>query len=127
MVPVHAAAVTFSPVERLADYRRHLGIDVGSGELPVLSDVDRFYYRRLGLERAPLRRVYNPGTLLMYARGLLARRRIRPPIDDTRQLGADVVLAPDGRVASLIRPSTPDTRPSVETLARMVDEARRSV
>lgn len=125
MVPVRAAVVTFSPVERLARYRSHLGIDCGFGELPVLSDVDRVYYRRLGLERARLHRVYNPGTLLMYARGLLAGRRIRPPVDDTRQLGADVILHRDGRVASVIRPSSPDERPSVATLARLVERARR--
>lgn len=125
MKPVRAAVITFSPVERLARYRRHLGIDRGPGALAVLSDADRVLYRRLELERAPLHRVYNPRTLLMYARGLVRGRRIRLPVDDTRQLGADVVLDRTGRVVSLIRPSSPDDRPSMDTLARLLQEARR--
>lgn len=125
MNPVRAAVVTFSPVEGLARYRRHLGIDRGLGALPVLSDIDRVVYRRLDLERAPLHRVYNPRTLLMYARGLLSGRRIRLPVDDTRQLGADVVLDRTGLVVSVTRSSSPDDRPSMDTLARLVTSARR--
>ena len=48
---------------RLAAYQAHLAID-----FPVLADTDRVLYSVLGATRGSLRRVWSPGTVLMYAR-----------------------------------------------------------
>lgn len=68
-------------------------------------------YGRLGAGRAPWWRIYSPGTLRIYARAVLARQRLRPPAEDTRQLGADAVVV-DGVVRVLWLPRSPDDRPS---------------
>lgn len=60
-----AVAVGFSPGERLSAIARHLG---WTGL--VLADEERLLYRRLGVCRARLWRVYSPGTLLTYGRAL---------------------------------------------------------
>jgi hypothetical protein len=112
--------VGFSQPERLAGLARHLG-------WPglVLADPSRQLYQALGLGRAPLWRVYSPGTLLTYARALRAGHRFPRSVEDTRQLGGDGVLV-DGTVVHLWRPRTPDDRPTaVEVLAAAERELRR--
>jgi len=97
--------VGFSPARPLAAIARHLG-------WPglVLSDPDRTLYRRLGIGRAPLWRVYSPRTLATYAAAVARGRRLARPAEDTRQLGGDAVVV-DGQVRTLWRPRTPDDRP----------------
>lgn len=102
----------FSPADRLAAIARHLG---WTGL--VLSDPSRDLYRRLGFKRAPLWRVYSPGTLAFYGRALRAGKRLSRPEEDTRQLGGDAVLV-DGVVVALWSSRSPDDRPSAaEVLA----------
>lgn len=107
----HVAVVTFTDPGRLAAYREQLGIDV-----MVVSDVDRSLYRALGLERGSRRQVWSLGTLAMYWRLLRSGRRLQKTHEDIRQLGGDVIVGADGRIATIFRPSTPDARPSVDEL-----------
>jgi hypothetical protein len=97
--------IGFSPPAPLAAIARHLG-------WPglVLSDIGRLLYRRLGIGRAPLRRVYSPGTLATYATALARGHRLARPAEDTRQLGADAIMV-DGVARRLWRPRSPDDRP----------------
>ena len=102
---VGLVAVGFSPAERLAAIARHVG---WRGE--VVSDPDRALYRRLGFKRAPLWRIYSPGTLAFYGRALRAGKRLSRPEEDTRQLGGDALMV-DGVVVSVWPSRTPDDRP----------------
>jgi hypothetical protein len=97
--------------ERLAAYRSHLELD-----FPVLADLDRVLYRTFGVGRGSFRRVWSPGTLMMYARLLRRGRRLRPPTEDTRQLGADAVIDRAGRLHRLWLPSGPDARPPIDEI-----------
>jgi hypothetical protein len=99
-------AVGFSPPGPLAAIARHLG-------WPglVLTDPGRVLYQRLGVGRASLRRVYSPGTLATYAGALARGHRLARPLEDTRQLGADAIMA-QGAVRRLRRSRTPDDRPT---------------
>lgn len=109
---VAAVAVGFSPADRLAAIARHLrwtGL--------VLSDEGRQLYARLGVGRAPLWRVYSPGTLRTYGRALVHGQRLSRPVEDTRQLGADAIVA-DGVVTVRWRPRSPDDRPPAEDVIR---------
>jgi len=104
--------IGFSPPERLGALARHLrwpGL--------VLADEPRAVYGALGLGRAPLWRVYSPGTLLTYGRAALQGRRLPRPVEDTRQMGGDAVLV-HGTVATLWRPRSPDDRPEAEPVLR---------
>jgi hypothetical protein len=97
--------VGFSPPRPLAALARHLG-------WPglVLADPGRVLYRRLGVGRAPLWRVYSPRTLAIYAAAVTRGHRPARPVEDTRQLGADALVV-DGIVRLLWRPRTPNDRP----------------
>lgn len=113
---VPLVVVGFSPADALAPLAAHLGL---TG--PVLSDVDRRLYRRLGLRRAPVWRVYSPGTLAGYARRAVRGATLQRPVEDTRQMGGDALVV-DGRVERLWRPATPDDRAAP---ARIAVVARR--
>jgi hypothetical protein len=108
-------AVGFSPPGPLAAIARVLG---WTGL--VLTDRGRALYQRLGVGRAPLRRVYSPGALATYASALARGHRFTRPAEDTRQLGADAVMA-QGAVRRLWRPRTPDDRP---TASEVITAAR---
>jgi hypothetical protein len=102
--------VTFADdVNRLAAYRAHLAID-----FPILADPDRSLYQAVGAGRGSFRRVWSPGTIAMYARLVRRGRRLRPPRDDTRQLGADLLIDGTGRLRRVWLPESPDLRPSID-------------
>ena len=103
-------AVGFSPPDALARLADHLGWDG-----PFCSDERRQLYERLEVGRAPNRRVFNLGTLARYGDALRRGQRVRRPVEDVRQLGADVLVL-DGRARLLARPASPDDRTSVGTL-----------
>lgn len=96
---------------------------------PVLSDPDRTTYRRYGFERGAFARVWGVRAWARYV-GLLRRRRsamlrrVGRPIEDTLQLGGDVVIGPDGRLSWGHWGAGPDDRPSVDTLIEAVRTAR---
>lgn len=112
------AVPTFVDQDRLAGHRDHLDLP-----FPLLADPDRTVYRRFGLGRAPLRRVYGPGVLRLYAELLRRGRRLRRPTEDTRQLGGDFVIDAEGRLAASFRPGGPDDRPSIDALVAAVRSA----
>jgi hypothetical protein len=56
----------------------------------------------------------------MYARLLVRGRKLRMPTDDTRQLGADVLLDASGRLQRLWLPEGPDDRPAIDDIVRAV-------
>jgi hypothetical protein len=115
-VGVEPVAVGFSPPEALASLADHL-----AWPFPFLSDVDRVLYRRLGLGRAPLKDVYTPATMAVYAKAAARGEKVAKPVEDTRQLGGDA-LAVAGVARVVLRPSSPDDRPDV---ADLLDRARR--
>jgi len=109
--PVTVAAVTFAEPGRLAAHRQHLALP-----FPVLADPQRDLYRQFEFGRGSLRRIWSLGTLTTYAGLLRKGRRLGRPTEDTRQLGGDVVIGPDGQLAAIFRPRSPDDRPTVDEL-----------
>lgn len=109
--PAEIAVVTFTAPDRLASYVAHLGVT-----FPVVTDLDRELYRALGVERGTRRQVWSLGTLKMYWHLVRSGRKLRRSSEDIQQLGADVVVTPDGDISTLFRPATPDARPSVDDL-----------
>jgi len=105
--------VTFTDPAQLVSYRAKTGLP-----FPILVDADRSVYRAYGLGRASTRRVWSLGVLRTYAR--LLRRdgvgSLERPTDDTRQLGGDMVVAPDGTLAWGFWSDGPDDRPTIDTL-----------
>ena len=118
---VALALLGFSPPERLAALARHLG-----WRGIVLSDQPRRVYAALGVGRAPLWRVYSPGTIATYARAALRGHKLSRPVEDSRQLGADAIVV-DGLVVRLWRPRSPDDRTSAATVAATARDLARPV
>lgn len=116
--PLTVAAITFAPVEPLAAHRSHLDL-----RFPLLADPQRALYRRFGLGRGSFTEVWGFATLSLY-RDLLRRgRRLRLPVQDTRQLGGDFVIDGDGYLVAAFRPRSPDARPEVDQLLAAVEQA----
>ena len=114
--------VTFADgTTRLDAYRDHLGID-----FPLLANSDRSLYDAVGAGRGTLRQIWSPGTIAMYARLLRRGRRLRPPHEDTRQLGADLLIDETGRLRHIWLPQGPDLRPTISELTDAVIRIRPS-
>jgi len=109
--------VTFTRAENLD---RYLAVN----DLPfvVLIDPDRVAYSAFGLERASLLRVWGGRALWKYVQ-LLAQGRwrdLRRPVEDTRQLGGDFIVDPDGVLVYGFWGAGPADRPSVDELIAAV-------
>jgi hypothetical protein len=113
------AAVTFAQPGELAAHRDHLALP-----FPLLADPDRRAYRQFDLGRGALHRIWNPGTLILYARLLARGRTMRRATQDTRQLGGDFVIDGEGRLVAGFWPASPDDRPPVEALIEVVRAVR---
>lgn len=116
--PVVVAGVTFAPVESLAAHRERLDLP-----FPLLADPQRSLYRRFGIERGSLTEVWSIGALKLYGDLLRRGRRLRRPVQDTRQLGADFVIDGERRLVAAFRPRSPDARPGIDELADAVERA----
>ncbi len=104
--------ICFSAPEYVAIYQRER-----LAPMTVLVDEDQ---RSYGFGRGSVRAVWGPKVWLAYARLLLAGRRFQRPVEDTLQLGGDVVIGRDGRIAYLFRSTDPDDRPGVDELLAAV-------
>lgn len=109
--------VTFTDPTNLAAYRQRHDL-----ELPVVIDRDLSAYRALGLGRGSLRRIWGLRAARRYA-GILRDQgfgALRRPTEDTRQLGGDFVIGPDGRLVYGFWGGGPDDRPDVDDLVAAV-------
>ena len=110
------AVVTFAESAELGRYQSRLQLP-----FPLLADPDRTLYQRFGVGRGSLSEVWGVETLRMYGRLLRAGRRLRRPVDDTRQLGGDFVLDAEHRLVAAFRPRSPSSRPTVDDLIAAVN------
>ncbi len=116
--------ITFTTPVELDDYQDRR--DVG---FPILLDPGRGAYRAYGLGRGSFREVWGMATLKRYAsilgpsgpgRGL---DDLGVATEDTRQLGGDFVVAPDGRLAWGYWSDGPADRPAVDEIVGAVRAA----
>ncbi len=110
--------IGFSPPPALVALAEFIGL---TGLM--LADEQRVLYRLLGLRRAPLWQIYSPGTLAYYATARARGRRLHRPVEDTRQLGGDVIVGPDCRIILAHCSKNQADRPSVETLSAAIRAA----
>ena len=113
------AIVLFTRPRNLAGYRQRF-----VAPLTVLTDESRAAYRAFGFPSGPWWRVWGPAVWVRYAQLLRGGARFERPTEDTSQLGGDVVVGPDGRIAYLFRSASPDERPSVDDLVAAVRAVR---
>ena len=88
---------------------------------PLLIDHDRNLYRSYGMDRAGWWSIYGPASIWNYLKLIFLRgRRIEKPGSDYRQLGGDVLIAPDGTVRLHFVSRSPHDRPTVESILAYV-------
>jgi hypothetical protein len=119
--PVDLAVVHFDQTDRLGEYRRFHGLP---DRVRLLADPDRMLHGLFAIGRGSWWKVWGPRTFVAYARLIRRGDRYHRHRGDSLQLGADIVIAADGTVSTIFRPSDPDDRPSLEAVAAAVDAAR---
>jgi len=107
------ACISFAGPELLRAYRDRVGV-----QAPLYADPDRAAYRAFGFDRGSVGRVWlDPRVVGRYAQLWMRGKRPDRPAQDTLQLGGDVVVGADGRVAWVYRSAGPEDRPSVASIA----------
>ena len=120
----HGARAVFVTFDDPQAVRSMLLADVESPG-PVLVDHSREAYHAWGLGRVSFRRLWlDPNLYRQYASLLRSGERIRGSGNDSRQLGGDFVVDPEGRIA-YSRPQQRDDRPPVGALMKQVEEVAR--
>ncbi len=115
-LPGGVACVTFATPALIKAFEREMDLP-----FPILGDPERHAYRAMGFERASWRRVWlDPRVWARYAVLLGRGRRSKPVDQDLLQLGGDVVIDPEGRIAWLYRSEGPEDRPAVDQLLAAV-------
>ncbi|MCA1724507.1 MAG: hypothetical protein LC748_09730 [Thermomicrobia bacterium] len=118
---VGIVALFFSQVHRLPDYRAHFDVP---DSIPLLADEGRTVYQSYGMRVGTLREIYSPQVIAKYARLIQGGMKMRLKTDeDTRQLGGDVIVGPDGRIILAHCSKNQADRPSVETLIAAIRTA----
>lgn len=108
----------FSQVRRLPEYRARFAIP---DSIPLLADEGRAVYQAYGMRVGSLRQIYSPEVLKKYFDLIRGGRKLRLKTDeDTRQLGGDVIIGPDGRIILAHCSNNQADRPSAETLIAAV-------
>ena len=93
-------------------------------QLQFLIDADLLLYQAFQLRRGSRRDLFNVATVMSYLKGLIHLRLPHIPHGDTSQLGGDVVLDAQGRVALVHRSTTPADRPEVADILRVLRALR---
>src|SRR5437868_5754516 len=118
---VGIVALFFSQLHRLPQYRTHFDIP---DTIPLLADEGRTVYKAYGMRVGSLREIYSPEVIAKYARLIRGGWKLQMKSDeDTRQLGGDVIVGPDGRVILAHCSKNQADRPSVETLVAAIRDA----
>jgi len=118
---VGIAALFFSQVRRLPEYRTHFDVP---DDIPLLADEGRTVYKAYGMRVGSLREIYSPQVIAKYARLIRGGMKMQMKTDeDTRQLGGDVIVGPDGRIILAHCSKNQADRPSVETLIAAIRAA----
>ena len=117
------ALITFTNDAELAAYQQRRALP-----FPILVDEARGVYHSYGMGRGSFLDVWGWRSLRRYWQilrpsGAGSRDDMRPATEDTRQLGGDMVIAPDGRLAWGHWSENSADRPSVDEIARAVADA----
>jgi len=108
----------FSQSRRLPEYRTHFAVPAS---IPLLADEGRAVYKAYGMRVGSIRDIYGPDTIRKYAELIRKGMKMRLKTDeDTRQLGGDVIIGPDGRVILAHCSKNQADRPSVDTLVAAI-------
>lgn len=109
---IEVVVVTFD-----ADFMARAYVEQTKLPWPLLIDGDRKLYRAYDMARADWWSIYGPASIWHYMKLVFGRgRKIEKPGSDTRQLGGDVLIDPEGFVRFHYVSESPHDRPSVDEI-----------
>ena len=114
--------LTFTTADELEEYQRRRELAI-----PILIDANRDVSAAYGLGRGRIGRIWGWATIRRYAQILRSSDRgmadLTSATEDTRQLGGDFVIAPDGRLAWGYWSEGPADRPFLHEVVDAVERA----
>ena len=87
---------------------------------PLVIDTERSLYQAYGMASAHSRDLYGPRVVWLYLKLIFRGGRVRLPTGDTRQLGGDVIVDPQGIVRFHHVAEGPAGRPAIESLLAVI-------
>lgn len=123
----HLALITFATPDDVVAYQQRRRLP-----FPILVDSQRRVYDAYGMGRGSFLDVWGWRAIRRYWQilrpsGPGSRRDLQPATGDTRQLGGDIVIAPDGRFAWGHWSVRSTDRPSVDEIVHAVVDATEMV
>ena len=115
---LQVVVIAFARVEVVRGYLRRYGLPFEG-----LADPERAVYRRYGLGRGSVGRVWGPRVWWHYLRAVLRGERPRPIRGDTLQLGGDFLVGADGRLLLVHPGHDPTDRPTVQAILDALADA----
>lgn len=86
---------------------------------PLLQDTEQQLYNAYGMGRGSWWDIYGPVSVWNYLKLIFAGKGPGKPGRDWRQLGGDVLIAPDGIVRLHYVSADPHDRPTVESILEL--------
>lgn len=119
---VSIVIISFEEEQYVRRYRDETGL-----KWPLISDPDRALYRLFGMERATMGKIVNWKSLRGYLRLIFSKRRklTLPSNHDYLQLGGDIVMDPQGIVQLAHYSSSPEDRPPLSDMLRLLKIAEK--
>ncbi|MBL8889557.1 MAG: AhpC/TSA family protein [Planctomycetaceae bacterium] len=114
---VSIVIVSFEEEQYVRRYRDETGL-----KWPLISDPNRALYRLFGMERAKVGQIINWRSLRGYLKLVFkSRRKVQLPSNhDYLQLGGDIVIDPKGIVQLAHYSSSPEDRPLLSDMLRLL-------
>jgi len=88
-----------------------------------LIDTERTLYQAYGMPRGSVWRVLNPFLWGTYLR-LMKKEKAQKPTDDIYQLGGDILITPDQKVALNYVSHDPTDRPAIDSILETIDKSK---
>lgn len=119
----HVALITFTTPGEVAAYQQRRQLP-----FPILVDADRHVYESYGMGQGSFLDVWGWRAIRRYWQilrpsGPGSRDDLQPATEDTRQLGGDMVISPDGRLVWGHWSNRSTDRPSVDDIVHAVADA----
>jgi len=115
---ISVLVVTFQQLEFAKKYVTDTGL-----EFPLLIDTERTLYNAYDMPRGSMWRILNPFLWGTYLR-LMKKDKAQKPTDDIYQLGGDILISPEQKIALNFVSHDPVDRPSIDSILEKVDEAK---
>lgn len=91
-------------------------------EWPMIVDENREWYQAFNMHKGGRWKIFGPSSWWTYIKLLFRGRKLKSPTGDVRQLGGDILIAPEGEVKLHHVGETPADRPEVDAILKIIEQ-----